>query len=152
MNKRTLIVILIIVIAVAVIIGIVAIGNSKGKKEESKTTDEPVEEYVEKTADGTKVNTSNELKKEKTLGDLVFTNIQLTNKNGQTVLIANVTNKGSKTTDLKEVNIVILDKTGVQLGKVGGVIIPLQAGQSTQFSSSVQRDYANAYDFKVEEK
>jgi len=153
MNKRIVTIMVILVLIIAIVIVVVAVNNNKGKSnnEIQNENNELIEEFVQQTADGTKVNKSEELKKEKKLGDLTFNSIQLTNKNGQTVLLANVTNTGSKATELKEVDIIVLDKEGKEIGKVGGIIIPLQPGQSTQFNSSVQTDYANAYDFRVEE-
>ena len=44
-----------------------------------------------------------------------------------------------------------IDKNLEEIGRVGGIIVPLQPGQSTQFNSGTQSDYANAYDFKIVE-
>ena len=52
-------------------------------------------------------------------------NIQLTNANGQSVLLADVKNTTSVATKMMLVS------------------------ESTQFSTSIQIDYANAYDFKI---
>ena len=120
----------------------------------SRTTTESgekLEDYVEVLSDGTKLNRSESLTKDKTFKTFSFKNIQLTNGNGQSQLLADVTNTGSEKTDWQYVNIVVLDKDGNEVGKVAGVIMPLNPGQSTQFNSSTQIDYINAYDFKVEE-
>lgn len=125
--------------------------NNKVLSEETQKDNQVKEEYVEVLGDGTKLNASGELNKNKYLGDLSFENIQLTNSNGQSVFYANITNTGTKASEMKMVNIIVLDNTNNELGKVGGVIIPLQPGQSTQFNSSSQIDYTNAYDFRIEE-
>ena len=159
MSKSKVAIIVILLIAITTVFVIMISGN-KGKNEKNKegnenlneTKDAAYEENVQVQADGTKLNKSEQLKKEKTLGTLVFKDIQLTNKNGQTVLLASVTNTGASKTDIKEVNIIVIDKDGNELGTVVGVIIPLNPGQTTTLNSSAQRDYANAYDFKVIEK
>ncbi|MBQ9298307.1 MAG: hypothetical protein IJ223_04685 [Clostridia bacterium] len=140
--------IIICAIAIIAIIVLLIIGGNKGK-EKGKQEEQVIEEYVEVLADGTRLNTSETLNKDKKLDDLTFQNIQLTNSNGQSVLLADVTNTGKTKTELTLVNIIILDKAGKELGTVGGIIIPLEPGQSTQFNSSMTMDYANAYDFKV---
>ncbi|MBR1883606.1 MAG: FxLYD domain-containing protein [Clostridia bacterium] len=156
--SKVLIISLIMIVVVVVAFAIVGSGNkNKGNVQETNVSEQTqkevvYEEFVQVQADGTKLNKSEELNKDKTLGTLVFKDIQLTNKNGQTVLIANVTNTGASKTDIKEVSIIILDKEGNELGTVVGVVIPLNAGQTTQFNTSMQRDYANAYDFKIVEK
>lgn len=116
-------------------------------------TDEVEEEkYVDVLNDGTKLNTSDKLKKDKVVDGLSFTNIQLTNNNGQTVLLADVTNTTEKKSALTLVDIIILDENGNELGKVGGIVSPLDPNEKTQFNTSMTRDYSNAYDFKVVKK
>ena len=151
-NEKKGILILIIILIVVIVI---ARGRKTGEEDvpdvDVAVENEVVEEFVEVLEDGTRLNKSETLNQAKTLGDLSFENIQLTNQNGQSVLLADVTNTGSTATELKTVDIIVLDKEGNELGTVGGLIIPLQPGQSTQFNSSVQTDYANAYDFKIVE-
>ena len=133
---------------------------ARGRKEEPKQANLPSEqvknevkeEFVEVLEDGTKLNKSEVLNTDKVVDGLSFKNIQLTNSNGQSVLLADVTNISSTATTLTLVDVVILDKNGNELGTVGGIISPLQPGASTQFNSSVTMDYANAYDFKIVKK
>ncbi len=149
-NEKRIILILLIILAVVLVIKF-----TRKKEEVPETvaqTNTVKEEYVQVLNDGTKLNKSAELSKAKTLGTLQFTNIQLTNQGGQTVLLADVTNTGNATSKMELVDIVILDKTGKELGKVSGIISPLEPQEKTQFNSSSMRDYANAYDFKVIEK
>ena len=75
--------------------------------------------------------------------------MQLTEQNGQSVLLADVTNNSGKATNLTIVDVVLLDKNGQEIITVGGIISPLQAGEKTQFNTSMTLDYANAYDFKI---
>ena len=160
--SKSKIAIVISLLQVVVIVCVIILCGNKGKKEKNEangantkvneTKEVEYEEYVQVKSDGTKLNKSEPLNKDKTLGSLVFTDIQLTNKNGQTVLLATVTNTVESSTEMKEVNIIVLDKTGKELGTVVGVVIPLSPGQKTQFNSSTQIDYANAYDFKIVER
>ena len=110
------------------------------------------EEYAQKDSNGNKVNISEEVKKEKTYGSLVFKNMQITNDGKQTVFLAEVTNISEEETGMTEIDIIVIDKEGNELGKVGGLIMPLKPGETTQFNSSSQLDYANIYDFKIVDK
>ena len=115
-------------------------------------TEQTQEEYTEKLEDGTKLNTSNELNKTKKFAEYEFSNIQCTNKNGQTVLIANVKNTSGTAKKSQLVNVIFIDKNGQELLTVGGIISPLEAGETKQFNVSITLDYANAYDFKITKK
>ena len=119
---------------------------------ENEVLEEKIESYVTTLEDGTKLNTSEALKANKKIDDLEFSNIQLTNKDGQSVLLATVENKGSKATEITLVDVVILDRYGSELGKIGGIIGPLEPGGSNQFNSSTTANYVEAYDFKVVKK
>ncbi len=152
-NEKRIIFILLIILAFTIVLKLVI-----SKKNETAIAQQPAvgntvkEEFVQVLDDGTKLNKSAKLNKAKTLGTLQFTNIQLTNQGGQTVLLADVTNTGKATSQMHLVDVVVLDKTGKELGKVSGIISPLEPQEKTQFNSSSMRDYANAYDFKVIEK
>ena len=50
------------------------------------------------------------------------------------------------------VNVTLYDKNGNELGTVGGIIPSIQPGESKQFNTSMQIDYANAYDFTITKK
>ena len=131
--------------------------NVTNTKNEEKVDNEPkeeeiYEEYVAKDSNGNKVNISEEVKKEKTYGSLVFKNMQITNDGKQTVFLGNVTNISEEETGMTEIDIIVMDKEGNELGKVGGLIVPLKPGESMQFNSSSQLDYANIYDFKIVDK
>ena len=149
-NEKRLILILLLLLIIVIIIKLRA--GAKPSIDESSQTNTTTEEFVQLLEDGTKVNTSETLQQAKQLGNLQFTNIQLTNQNGQSVLLAEVKNTGTTATELQLIDIIILDKNGEQLGKVGGIVTPLEPNESTQFNTSMTRDYANAYDFQVVEK
>lgn len=149
-EKRRIVVLLLLLLIVV----IVKVRMGKGGENNDVNNHLPVEdkvkeEFVEVLEDGTKLNKSEQLSRAKTVGALEFNNIQLTNQNGQTLLLADVKNTGEAATNMQLVDVIILDKNGGQLGTVVGVVAPLEAGQSMQFNTSMTMDYANAYDFQI---
>ena len=150
-NEKRMILILLLVLVIAIIIFAVN-KNSNKNKGENQTEENNTEKYVQVLEDGTKLNTSSELSKAKQVGAYKFENMQLTEQNGQTVLLADVTNTGNTATNMQLVDVTLLDKNGKEIVKVGGIISPLQPGAKTQFNTSMTLDYANTYDFKIELK
>lgn len=144
-NEKILIIVL---LAILIIVLIVVNVNKKGKDVSDNNNSE---EYVKTLEDGTKLNTSNKLSKTKKLNGLEITNIQLTTKNGMTVLLADVKNTTSSYKDVTSVTVTILDKDGNKLTSLKGLIAPLEAGATTQINIGVTSDYADAYDFEIVE-
>lgn len=143
---------LILLIAITIIVIIIFIAT-RGKKKEENIVEEnntAKEEFVQVLDDGTKLNISTKLNEAKKVNGLEFGNIQLTERDGQSVLLADVKNNTANATELTLVDVTLLDKEGNTIVTVGGIIAPLEAGESTQFNTSMTLDYANAYDFKVE--
>ena len=147
-NEKKMIIILLIILVIAIIIFVVN-KNKKGNNNENAEENNTVEEFLQVLEDGTKLNTSTKLSEAKEVNGLKFENMQLTEQNGQSVLLADVTNNSGKATNLTIVDVVLLDKNGQEIITVGGIISPLQAGEKTQFNTSMTLDYANAYDFKI---
>ena len=153
-KEKRMILILLVILIIAIVIFVVSKNVNKGNNvnENGSTTQqentEP-EEFVQVQEDGTKLNTSTELKKEKQVGNYKFENMQLTTQDNQTVLLADVTNTGSNKTDIQLVDVTLLDKDGNEIITVGGIISQLDPGEKTQFNTSMTLDYANTYDFKI---
>ena len=153
-KEKRMILILLIILIIAIVIFVVSKNANKGNNanENGSTTQqentEP-EEFVQVLEDGTKLNTSTELNKEKQVGNYKFENMQLTTQDNQTVLLADVTNTGSNKTDIQLVDVTLLDKDGNEIITVGGIISQLDPGEKTQFNTSMTLDYANTYDFKI---
>ena len=153
-KEKRIIVILLIILIIA--IAVFVINNNKNKENKNNAEnenivyeDENTEEFVQALEDGTKINTSEQLNKTKQIGTYKFENIQLAEQNNQTVLLADVTNTGSNKTDIQLVDVTLLDKDGNEIITVGGIISQLEAGEKTQFNTSMTLDYANTYDFKI---
>ena len=155
-NEKKLISILLIILAIVLIIFFVIKGKNTKKDSNignNNTTNVQIntqqEEFVQELEDGTKLNISSKLSETKTINDLEIGDIQLTNKGNQTILLANVENKSGKETKQLLIDIVLLDKKGNRLGKLGGIIPPLKNEEKTQLNISSLQDYSNAYDFQV---
>lgn len=148
-EKRGLLIL--ILVAIAIITTLAIITNRKGKEVNSDSTEENkvVEEFVQVLEDGTKLNTSTKLSETKTVDGLKIGNIQLTMKNGQSVLLADAENDTGKDIDIMLLDIILLDKNGNELTTIAGIVGDLKAGEKQQLNSSVTSDYANAYDFRV---
>ena len=153
-KEKRMILILLVILIIAIVIFVVSKNTNKkiNTNENTSTTQlentEP-EEFVQVQEDGTKLNTSTELNKEKQVGNYKFENMQLTTQDNQTVLLADVTNTGSNKTDIQLVDVTLLDKDGNEIITVGGIISQLDPGEKTQFNTSMTLDYANTYDFKI---
>lgn len=154
MSKNNKKIIIILVIAVILIIAVVTIYliNKKGSSDENSNTQNEIESYVEEIEDGVKLNTSTAMNTSKTLGNLLITNIQLTNRSGMTNLLAEVVNNSDEATPLKTVEITLLSYDGEELAKLTGVINSLEPGESTQLNISTTSNYITAYDFRIDEK
>ena len=142
--------ILILIIVAVIIIGImVVVKNGKGKEEEESPANVNVEEYVEVLDDGTRLNTSTKLQENKKVGNLEISNLQLTAKDNETMLLGTITNVGTSREGNVLLNIKVVDKTGKELTTVEPYVGYIEAGQSRQLEVSTTFDYANAYDFVV---
>ena len=153
-KEKRMILILLVILVIAIVIFVVSKNakkenNSNGNESTTQQENTEPEEFVQVQEDGTKLNTSTELKKEKQVGNYKFENMQLTTQDNQTVLLADVTNTGSNKTDIQLVDVTLLDKDGNEIITVGGIISQLEPGEKTQFNTSMTLDYANTYDFKI---
>lgn len=126
------------------------VSDATGENPEEKPEEKPVEEYVQNFDDGTKLNVSTKLNETKTVDGYEVSNIQLTNKDGITVILADVTNKTGKDQPEKPLVVKLFDKEGNELVKLDGMIEALKDGATAQLNMGVTADYANAYDFTIE--
>ena len=156
------------IVLIAIIVGIIVfiimnIVKSKNSKEgvgqnnqkqnsESQQVEENAvkEEFVQQTDDGTKVNVGSKITEDKDVNGLKFTNVQLTEKNNQSTLLADVENAtGKDLTDYTNLDITFLTKDGQEIITVKGILPPLKSGDKTQFNTGLTQDVANAYDIKI---
>ena len=139
----------VVVIVIALIIGI----SRNGNKEEIQKGAEQVineEKYTTELTDGTKINTSEEFNNSKTYGNLEISNIQYTEKNGMSVLLADVTNKGNTKHEPEIVKITIIGENGKTITEIKPVIGEIEVGETIKINASITADVGNAKDFKIE--
>ena len=105
MNKKTIIITLLIILALIIFIAI-----KKDKKQNNQEITENNQEILVQTLeDGTKLNTSTKLLEIKKVENLEISNSQLTNKEGKTILLADVKNVGSTTIQMIQLEITLVD-------------------------------------------
>ena len=144
-------IVLLIVILVIIVIGVSNRKTNLGgeKIDQSNNTQE---QYVEEIQKGVKINKSNKLNEAKQVDGLSISNIQLTTKDGMSTLLADVTNKTNTKSNLKMVEITLVDQNNTELVRVKGVINELKPEESTVLNISMTSDFVNAYDFTVKVK
>lgn len=136
-----------IIIAVAIIFVITRGNKNDGNAKDNQTK---TEENYNVLIDGTKLNKSDKIKDDRTYNGLKFSNFQLTEKNGKTTLLADVTNTtSSDISGFTTVDITFYDKSNKEMGKVVGLIAPLKASATTELNANLTFDCANAYDLKI---
>ncbi len=153
MKKQKIEIIAMLILIVIILISIIYfITREKQKVVENNVDDiENIEkeEYVQVLDDETKYNTSAKLKEAKSINGLEISNIQLTDKNEQSVLLATITNRSGKATDIILINITLYDKEGNIITEIPGIISPMKINETSELIAGITTDYANAYDFKV---
>ena len=151
-NKRNLILLGIILLVIIVLV-VIFVSVRKTEGENVVGGNEEIENmYSQTLEDGTKINTSSKLKETRMIDEIKIENIQLTNKDGQGALIADVTNTGSEKSEVILLNITLYNEAGEEIGTLPGVISPLDAGETAQLNTNMQEDYTNIYDVKIEKK
>ena len=150
-NEKRWIIILIVAILMVLILVLV---SKKGVNEEvqgkESTPETKEEKYTIELSDGTKINTEEEFNRKKMYGDLEISNIQYTEKDEMTVLLADVTNKGNTTYGSEIVKITIIGENGEKLSTTKPVIKKLEPGETVKINASITADVVNAKDFIIE--
>lgn len=150
----------IFLIMVLILVLVIVTKNRKNKNEQNDTqnikteqnvenTQNKKEEYVEVKKDGTKVNTSNKLKQEKTVDGLTVSNITITEKDNETTLRATVKNSSNTVKGDYTVKLKIKDNQGNIIKEITGYINTVKANEQTTLSIKTSYDFANAYDFEI---
>ena len=141
-----------IIVAIILIIIIVAVVININKKNKHETTENDENSYVEEIADGIKINKSTKLNESKLVNGLLISNIQLTESDGMTTLLADVTNKTEQKTSFKKLRIILLDENENEISSMIAFLNNINAGETTKLNVSTTSNYIKAYDFKVVEE
>ena len=153
-NEKRWIVLLVAVVIIAIVFFVVlGFRNKDGDDLADNSQNVPTneEQYTVQLDDGTKLNTSEDFNSNKTYGDLEISNIQYTTRpDGMTVLLADVTNKGTTNHELEMVKITILDQNGEAITEIRPLIDAMAPGETVQINASITADVSNAKDFTIE--
>ena len=156
-NEKRWIVLLIAVLVIAIVLIVVLVnGRAKNKEQmpennvDTNQEVQNVEQYVTQLDDGTKLNNSELFNSVKTYKDLEISNIQFTEKNGLSVLLADVKNNATTTHEEEVVKIVLLGENDETIATLRVLIAKIEPGETSQINTTASADYANAKDFKVE--
>ncbi len=154
MNKKekSLIIILGIVTILVIILIIVFSKNKMNLEDQPEANIETnAEKYVAELSNGTRLNVSEQLNAKKTYKSLEITNIQYTEKDGESLLLADITNKGTTTHETEIVKITILGENDEIITEIKPIIGEVKAGETIKLNASITADIVNAKDFTIEE-
>ena len=153
-KEKQVIGVLIGIAVVAIIVVLIVSGKNKEDENianneivESNTVEE--EKYVEVLEDGTKLNTSEEFNNEKRYGNLVIRNMQYTEQNGMTVMLADVTNEGSTVHEPEIVTITIYGENNEVITELHPAIGRIEPGETIKINATSTADVANARDYGI---
>lgn len=108
-------------------------------------------EYVKTNAEGEKVNTSEKINSTKEVGEYTLSNVSLKETNGETVMSARITNKSGRDQGGFFGNIVLVDKSNKEIGKIPVKVSDMKAGETREIGATITESYAeNAYDYRLE--
>lgn len=151
-ERRMILVLIIITIVVIAILVKVRNGknsNDPGNVNAGNNQTAVSGEFFEVLDDGSKKNTSNKLSETKKFENFEISNIQLTEKEGDTLLLADVKNIGEARAEDTLIQITLLDKEGKELITYDGIISAVDPQGTVQLSAAIAMDVVNAYDFSV---
>ncbi len=154
-NEEKRMIAIIIIIGIIIVVGLLIWKNTKAKRLQSEKVELQntiVEKNTNVLEDGTKLNKSDKLKQTKKLNGMEISQIQLTYKDGQSILIATVTNTTNKDIDLTPIKVTLYDDQNNILEQMNGLISPVKAGESVQLNMGIGIDHSNAYDLTIEQK
>ena len=145
-------------IAIGVLIAITIIAiialmimNNKGGKSASKKNETKSDMSYE-LEDGTQLNTSSKLNEIKKFDGLEISNIQITQKDNVSLLLAKIANISNTKQGGYVIDIKIIDKQGNEIKTVPFLVKELEPGETTQLNASATFDFVDAYDFVISKK
>ena len=154
-NEEKRMIAIIIIIGIIIVVGLLIWKNTKAKRLQSEKVELQntiVEKNTNVLEDGTKLNKSDKLKQTKKLHGMEISQIQLTYKDGQSILIETVTKTTNKDIDLTPIKVTLYDDQNNILEQMNGLISPVKAGESVQLNMGIGIDHSNAYDLTIEQK
>lgn len=150
-TKKMLLISVIILLIIAMLVALLLTRRKNNNEEKQEQETEYIEEiYTTKLEDGTKINISEDFNKNKTYGNLSISNIQYTEKDGMSTLLADVTNNGTTKHELEIVKITILGENNEEIVEINPIIEEIDVGETVELTAFITADVINAKDFKIE--
>ena len=149
-NQKRWIVLVAVIVMLIIILAIVFSRRGESQNEVTQGEREENEEiYVTELEEGTKLNTSEEFNNEKRYGNLVISNMQYTEQNGMTVMLADVTNEGSTVHEPEIVTITIYGENNEVITELHPAIGRIEPGETIKINATSTADVANARDYEI---
>lgn len=149
-NQKRWIVLVAVIVMLIIILAIVFSRRGESQNEVTQGEREENEEiYVTELEDGTKLNTSEDFNNEKKYGNLVISNMQYTEQNGMTVMLADVTNEGSTVHEPEIVTITIYGENNEVITELHPAIGKIEPGETIKINATSTADVANARDYEI---
>ncbi len=145
-KEKTLIAILVAITIVVIIITIIV---KSGKKQEEVKTEAVEESSSTVLEDGTVLNVSDKLHETKKFEGMEISNIQLTETEKETLLIATVTNTSETKQGGYPVKVKMVDEQGNEVKTIDAYIGELQPGKSMKISTSATYEIEKVHDFII---
>lgn len=146
-EKRNIFILIIITI---IVIAVLLVMKGNKSKTNNQDTQYGIEQTVEELDSGTKLNVSQKLAERKYFADFEVSNIQLTEKDGKTKLIADVKNISDIRTEITSLEITFYDEEGKELTTVKDALISdIEPREKTKLNISTTSKCVNAYDFSI---
>lgn len=164
-NEKIMIAILVVITAVVIIAFVVTRNkDTKGgtstqgastsgtSTSQTSTSGTKIDDYVIEMPDGEKENTSEKLKETKIFDEaLEVSDLKLTEKDGMTKVTGTVKNVSKEASTESAVTIVLLNKSGEELGTIPCYVKSLEPEETTslQAERTLLDSAVNAYDLKM---
>ena len=156
-SKGIILLIAIIIIAIIVVGTIIYQNNKNTQQEQQQETEQDSLSLIDmnntenaKIESGVKENTSENISKDRKLGNLSITDIKLSAQDGVTSVTATVKNDSNKDFAGGIVKISFTNKDGSNYAELEAYIPEIVAGGTNAINAGTTADIANAYDFTME--
>ena len=148
-EKRMILILVLITIIMFVILMVV---RNNGKNNNLTNNGQATQAGLVKQENGTKQSVSSKLKEAKKIDNLDVTNINITEKNGEATITANITNNTNS--NVKEFPIVVktLNQKGEVIQEVGAYVGTIKAGETRAIHASVSMNIDEIYDVTFQRK
>ena len=153
-KEKRLIVLLVVVLVIAVVV-IMFVSMSRNKQETTIGSQSEIQGVTETQVGdnnantSTRVNTNEGFNAIKRYKDLELSNIQLSENNGTSVLLADVTNKGDGTHEQETVKITIVGEDESET-TVNAIIGTIEPGKTIKINTSMTADVVSGKEIKIE--